>query len=48
MLHKDEKNNCHTLTFLEAIKKNRYPTKTFGHDNLILFGAVSALRNISE
>jgi hypothetical protein len=47
MLRKEEKNNCHSLTFLEGIQKNGCPTKAFGHDNLILLGAVSAVRNMS-
>ena len=48
MLRKKEKNNCHSLTFLEGIQKNGCPTKAFGHDRFILIGAVPAMRNISE
>ena len=47
MLRKEEKSNCHSLTFLEGIQKRGSPTKAFGHDNFILLGAVLTVRNIS-
>ena len=47
MLRKEEKSNCHSLTFLEGIQKRGCPTKAFGHDNFILLGAVLTVRNIS-
>ena len=48
MLGKEEKNNCHSLAFLEGIQKNGCPTKAFGHDNLILIDAVPVMHNISS
>jgi hypothetical protein len=47
MLRKEEKNNCHSLSFLEGIQKNGCLTKAFGHNNLILLGAISTVRDIS-
>jgi hypothetical protein len=57
MLCKEEKSNCHSLTFLEGIQKKGCPTKAFlpaaslwqagGHDNFILLGAVLTVRNTS-
>lgn len=45
MLHKEEKNSCHSLTFLEESRKMDARLKHSGMTTLL--GAISTLRNIN-